>query len=85
MHKVISLLDNTVSSRNPKTNPPQSLMDRTADTFEELDIQLYHVTCYKAKLYEIFDKLASLTLQSEHVTNQSRVWCGIILCQCMTS
>ena len=57
MHKVIFRSDNTMSSTTPETYPPQSLMDRTADTIEELDIQLYHVTCYKAKLDEILTNL----------------------------
>ena len=47
MYKVISLSDNTVSSTTPETYPLQNLMDRTADTIEELDIQLCHVTCCK--------------------------------------
>ena len=68
MHKVTSISQNIVSSTTPKTFPLTDLMNRTANTIDDLGVDLYHLTCCKAKIDDIFDKLAALSLHSETVS-----------------
>ena len=60
MHTVKSVSDNTISSTTPDVDHPHILMDKVADSIEELDIQLYQIISSKAKLDNIFERLEKL-------------------------
>ena len=60
MHTVKSVSDNTISSTTPDVVNSQDLMDKVADSIEELDIQMYQIISSKAKLDDIFERLEKL-------------------------
>ena len=67
MHTVKSVSDNTISSTTPDVINSQDLMDKVADSIEELDIQMYQIISSKAKLDDIFERLEKLNQISETV------------------
>ena len=60
MHTVKSVSDNSISSTTPDVFNSQDLMDKVADSIEELDIQMYQIISSKAKLDDIFERLEKL-------------------------
>ena len=67
MYTVKSVSDNTISSTIPDVINSQDLMDKVADSIEELDIQMYQIISSKAKLDDIFERLEKLNQISETV------------------
>ena len=67
MHTVKSVSDNTISSTIPDVVNSQDLMDKVADSIEELDIQMYQIISSKAKLDDIFERLEKLNQIGETV------------------
>ena len=67
MHTVKSVSDNTISSTTPDVVNSQDLMDKVANSIEELDIQMYQIISSKAKLDDIFERLKKLNQISETV------------------
>ena len=67
MHTVKSVSDNTISSTTPDVVNSQDLMDKVANSIEELDIQMYQIISSKAKLDDIFERLEKLNQISETV------------------
>ena len=67
MHTVKSVSDNTISSTTLDAINLQDLMDKVADSIEELDIQMYQIISSKAKLDDIFERLEKLNQIGETV------------------
>ena len=67
LHTVKSVSDNTISSTTPDVVNSQDLMDKVADSIEELDIQMYQIISSKAKLDDIFERLEKLNQIGETV------------------
>ena len=67
MHTVKSVSDNTISSTTPDVVNSQDLMDKVADSIEELDIQMHQIISSKAKLDDIFEWLEKLNQIGETV------------------
>ena len=67
MHTVKSVSDNTISNTTPDVINSQDLMDKVADSIEELDIQMYQIISSKAKLDDIFERLEKLNQIGETV------------------
>ena len=58
--KSVSVSNNTISSTTPDVINSQDLMDKVANSIEELDIQMYQIISSKAKLDDIFERLEKL-------------------------
>ena len=67
MHTVKSVSDNTISSTTPDVDNSQDLMDKVADSIEELDIQMSQIISSKAKLDDIFERLEKLNQTGQTV------------------
>ena len=67
MHTVKLVSDNTISSTTPDVEHPHVLMDKVANSIEELDIQLYQIISSKVKLDDIFERLEKLNQTGQTV------------------